>query len=339
MFLAPLLAIRRPSRPVRSALKPCGHPRRPLRLEQFEERVVPAAPVNYTNLDVTGDVVVNGPVHDVKIEFDPTAPANLVLLGDAHDVTVVGDIPAGDTLTLLGNVHDIKAGNVAGNLNLGGTAHDVTVKDIHGGGDVMLGGGGPVSPMATTTRVANPIVHDVKTGNVDGSLQVIGNANDVTVKNIDMGGAVFIGGPFNTVHDVKVGKIAGLLSLAASAHDLTTGDIDASGHVTIGRPMVASPMNTGAPPVFIGSLHDFKTGNIAGTFSVTDNFHDGHVGTINGPYGAVFISATDFHKFDTESHAGMGFDHGTPDTDTTSEGGQLILTHGPANENKVTFEH
>jgi hypothetical protein len=315
MFLTPLLSSLHPSRPHRGALKRPAQERRPTRrlvVERFEERVVPAAPANYTNLDLTGNVVVTGPVHDVRIKFDPNSPGSLTIQGDAHDVAVVGDIPAGDTLTLQGNVHDIKAGNVAGQIFLNGNGNDVTMKGI--AGDVELG--------AAASSPSNVVqsVHDVRAGNITGALDVNGNAHDVTTKNIAEFAELGLGnGPPSSVHDVKTGNIAGLFFLAANAHDITTGDIATDGRVTL------------------RNLHDFKTGNVAGRLWVFGSFHDGNVGTISGggtKKPGVLLTA-DFHKFQTESTAGQGF---SGVEDITGDGGFLVVEGGPAAESKVKFE-
>jgi hypothetical protein len=195
-------------------------------------------------------------------------------------------------------------------------------------------------------------VHDVKTDKIAGFLGLAANAHDITTGDIDATGTVFLGSTIvivkpgvppivvrNNLHDVKTGNIAGLFNLAADAHDVTTGDIGATGNAVLGSFVAVSTAAMPKPFVSQSNLHDFKTGNVSGHLSVFGSFHDGNVGTISGSVliGMVHF-ATDFHKFETKSTAGQGFDHNTPDVDTTGDGGTLTLENGPANEGNVKFK-
>jgi uncharacterized repeat protein (TIGR01451 family) len=120
-------------------------------LEMLEDRLTPTA--DYTNLAVSGAVIVLRPVDDVKIEFSPTPGSSFTLTGDAHDVTVIGGIPAGDAVHLNGDVHDVTiGGTIAGSFILTGSGYDFTM--------------GKVSGTVTIGASATGSIHDFTAGEV-----------------------------------------------------------------------------------------------------------------------------------------------------------------------------
>jgi hypothetical protein len=194
--------------------------------------LVPAA--DYTNLALSGTVVVTGPVHDVTIEFASTAPfSSFTLNGDAHDVTVIGAIPAGDLVELNGNVHDVKTGDIAGAtssvgggvLLLTGNAHDVTMGNISG--TAQLG--------KTFGGTFGGTMHDFTAGDVSGVLFVVDTFHDGTVGHIS--------GPF------------GFVSLLSSGfHHFKTKSTNASGFIPIGSSVAATTGDGGI--LFLASAAD-----------------------------------------------------------------------------------
>jgi hypothetical protein len=156
-------------------------------LEFLEDRLTPAGPANYTNLAVTGAVVVAGPAHDVKIEFSATPGSSFTLNGNAHDVTIIGGIPKGDSVTLHGDAHDVTIrGTVAGTFDLTGSGHDVTMGNVSG--SVTLG----------STPAGSGSLHDFRAGEVAAlaSFLVNDSFHDGTVGPLDAGSVTF----FNPHH-------------------------------------------------------------------------------------------------------------------------------------------
>jgi hypothetical protein len=161
--------------------------RRP-ELDILESRL--ALSGNYTNLAVSGAVVVTSP-HDVKIEFSATPGSSLTVNGGAHDVTVIGGIPAGDTVTLNGLVHDVSIDDsVHGTFAMTGSGNDVRMGDVFG--SVTIGSS------------SADIIHDFTAGVIESGATFTVNASfhDGTVAAEDAGSVVFIN-PMH--HSFKVG--------------------------------------------------------------------------------------------------------------------------------------
>jgi hypothetical protein len=159
--------------------------RRP-ELDLLEVRLTPSGAVNYTNLAVSGAVVVPppSPVHDVKIAFSATPGSSFTLNEDAHDVTIVGNIPAGDTVTLNGNVNNVTIqGNVLGTFDMNKNGNDVRMGDVHR--TVTIG------PSSAT------IIHDFTAGEIfaGAHFTVFDTFHDGTLGPEDAGSTVVITGP------------------------------------------------------------------------------------------------------------------------------------------------
>jgi hypothetical protein len=150
----------------------------------------PGKPGNYTNLAVSGAVVVTSP-RDVKIEFGATPGSSFTVNGGAHDVTIIGGIPAGDTVTLNGSVHDVTiSGSVSGTLAMTGSGCDVKIGDVFG--SVTIGSSSAAS------------IHDFRAGVIEMGATFTVNASfhDGMVAAEDMGSVVVLN-PLH--HRFKVG--------------------------------------------------------------------------------------------------------------------------------------
>jgi hypothetical protein len=159
--------------------------RRP-ELDTLEVRLTLSSAVDYTNLAVSGAVVLPppSPVHDVKIAFSATPGSSFTLNEAAHDVTIVGNIPAGDTVTLNGDVSNVTIqGDVLGKFVMTKNGNDVRMGDVHG--TVIIG------PSSATS------IHDFTAGEIfaGATFTVLDTFHDGTLGPVDAGSTVVITGP------------------------------------------------------------------------------------------------------------------------------------------------
>jgi hypothetical protein len=162
-------------------------------LDLLEVRLTPSGAVNYTNLAVSGGVIVPppSPVNDVTIKFSTTPGSSFTLTENAHDVTVVGNIPKGDTVELFGNVNNVTIqGDVLGAFNMFGNGNDVKMGDVHGNVGIGLSSGtsihdftaGEIFPLAIL--VVHDTFHDGTLGPIDAGsdVRITGPHHSLTIR-------------------------------------------------------------------------------------------------------------------------------------------------------------